>query len=215
MGIVRSEKVKKTEPGSDSQLSALPYHIAIFASGTGSNAREIINHFRNNSSVSVALIVCNNPNAGVLAIASHENIPVLLIEKERFFRGDSYTNELKSYQINLIVLAGFLWKIPERLIQEYAGRIINIHPALLPKYGGKGMYGNKVHEAVLAAGDKESGITIHYADEHYDSGDIILQVKCPVQPGDTAETLAGRIHVLEHRHYPVVIEQLIKDKISR
>ena len=119
-------------------------------------------------------------------------------------------DELKEKKIDLIVLAGFLWKIPETLIQAFPKRIINIHPALLPKYGGKGMYGNYVHEAVIAGKENESGITIHYVDEHYDNGDVILQVECPVLKGDTAESLAKRIHALEHANYPVVIEELIK-----
>ena len=158
-------------------------------------------------SVKVALIVCNNPGAGVLKIADKENIPALVIEKEKFFRGNAYADELKEKHIDFIVLAGFLWKIPSALIKAYPNRIINIHPALLPKYGGKGMYGNNVHAAVIAAGEKESGITIHYVDEHYDNGDIIFQAKCPVLPGDTPDSLAQRIHKLEHEHYPKVIEE--------
>jgi phosphoribosylglycinamide formyltransferase-1 len=184
-------------------------HLAIFASGTGSNAQKIIDHFRNSSSVKIAVIACNKPRAGVLSIAEKENIPVLLIEKEKFFRGDAYVNELKEKQTDLIILAGFLWKIPSALIKAFPGNIINIHPALLPKHGGKGMFGDNVHAAVIAAGEKESGITIHYVDEHYDNGDIIFQANCPVFPGDTPESLAKRIHMLEHRHYPLVIDKLI------
>ena len=197
--------------------------IAIFASGAGSNAQKIIEHFASSPTplhavergvittpkVSVALIVCNNPDAGVLKIAAHENIPVLLIEKEKFFKKDTYINVLKERKIDLIVLAGFLWKIPATLIKAYPEKIINIHPALLPKYGGKGMYGQAVHEAVIAAKEKESGITIHYVDELYDHGKIIFQAKCPVLENDTAETLAQRIHALEHEHYPKVIEGVL------
>ncbi|HET9057767.1 MAG TPA: formyltransferase family protein, partial [Chitinophagaceae bacterium] len=149
-------------------------HIAIFASGAGSNAHAIINYFRNSSVVKVALIVSNKPEAGVLKIAEKENIPSLLIEKERFFRGDAYMNELKEKKIDFIVLAGFLWKVPSMLIKVYPHKIVNIHPALLPKYGGKGMYGSRVHEAVIANKEKESGITIHYVDELYDHGSIIF-----------------------------------------
>ena len=192
--------------------SELPTHIAIFASGAGSNAKKIIEHFRKSELVEVALIVCNNPAAGVLKIASAEHIPVLLIDKERFFRGDAHIPELKTHHIDFIVLAGFLWKIPDGLIHAFAGRIINIHPALLPGFGGKGMYGSRVHEAVIAAGEKESGITIHYVDGHYDNGDIIFQAKCPVEAGDTPESLASRVHQLEHKHYPRVIENLILQK---
>jgi len=187
--------------------------IAIFASGAGSNAQKIIGHFRGSTRVQVALIVCNKPGAGVLNIAQKEGIPVLLIEKERFFRGDAYLPEIKKAGISFIILAGFLWKIPTALIQAFPDQIVNIHPALLPRYGGKGMYGNYVHAAVIAAGDKESGITIHYVNERYDEGATIFQARCPVQPGDTPDTLAQRIHALEHAHYPAVIEGLLKDKV--
>lgn len=192
--------------------SPLPTHIAIFASGAGSNAQKIIDHFRNSDHIIISLIVCNKPTAGVLRIAEKENIPSLLIDKENFFRGNGYTDELKQAGIDFIVLAGFLWKIPDALIQAYPRKIINIHPALLPNYGGKGMYGNFVHEAVIAAGDKESGITIHYVDGHYDNGDIIFQARCAVSKNDTPATLASRIHQLEHEHYPQVIENLLSKK---
>jgi phosphoribosylglycinamide formyltransferase-1 len=186
-------------------------NLAIFASGTGTNAARIIDYFRGSTGVKVSLIVCNKPGAGVLEIAQQEAIPTLLIEKEPFFRGDAYVAELKNQNIDFIVLAGFLWKIPEALVKAYPGRIINIHPALLPKYGGKGMYGRFVHEAVIAAGDRESGITIHYVDEHYDHGDPIRQVRVIVEPDDTPETLAGKIHLLEYEHFPKVIEEVIHD----
>ncbi|MBC7827513.1 MAG: phosphoribosylglycinamide formyltransferase [Chitinophagaceae bacterium] len=184
-------------------------HIAIFASGTGSNAQKIIDHFRDHPSISVSLIVCNKPGAGVLAIADAEQIPVLIIEKDIFFRGNAYVDELRRGGIEFIVLAGFLWKIPQKLIDAYRNKIINIHPALLPNYGGKGMYGSRVHEAVINAGEKESGITIHYVDEHYDNGDIIFQAKVNITDNETPESLAEKIHSLEHKNYPKVIEQLI------
>lgn len=184
--------------------------MAVFASGTGSNAQKIIDHFSYDvRNASVALIVCNKLGAGVLDIAAEENIPSLIIEKERFFRGDAYLPELKQYGIDFIVLAGFLWKIPQALIDAYLRRIINIHPALLPRYGGKGMYGNFVHEAVVSSKDTESGITIHYVDEHYDNGDIIFQAKCTVSKDDDAASLSKKIHALEHQYYPIVIEQLV------
>ncbi|HXB93957.1 MAG TPA: phosphoribosylglycinamide formyltransferase, partial [Puia sp.] len=164
--------------------------IAVFASGTGSNAARIIDYFRHHPGIRVSLIACNKPDAGVLGIAEKEGVPTLLIEKERFFRGDAYTGELEKRDIDLIILAGFLWKIPSALIRAFPGRIVNIHPALLPKYGGKGMYGRFVHEAVIAASDKETGITIHYVDELYDHGDPIFQARVTVEPGDTPETLA-------------------------
>lgn len=185
-------------------------NLTIFASGAGSNAKQIINYFRNSSLAKIVLIVCNKPGAGVISIAEEENIPVLMIEKENFFKGDGYLRQLQEAKTDLVVLAGFLWKIPQTLIDAYPRRIINIHPALLPKYGGKGMYGQYVHEAILNAGEMESGITIHYVDEHYDNGDVIFQTACLVLDGDTPEDLAQRIHQLEHMHYPLVIEDLVK-----
>jgi phosphoribosylglycinamide formyltransferase 1 len=188
--------------------------ISIFASGAGSNAQKIIGHFRNSSIANISLIVCNNTGAGVLQIAEKEKIPALLIEKERFFRGDGYLPLLKENKIDFIVLAGFLWKIPSAILNAFPKKIVNIHPALLPKFGGKGMYGQSVHQAVLEAHEKESGITIHYVDEHYDNGDIILQVRCPVLENDTPTSLALRIHALEHANYPVVIEELVNRLIG-
>ena len=185
--------------------------LVIFASGAGSNAQQIIHYFRNSELARVGLIVCNKAGAGVLAIAEKENIPTLLIERERFFKGDAYLPKLQKIPADLIVLAGFLWKIPQILIDAYPRRIINIHPALLPKYGGRGMYGQYVHEAILNAGEMESGITIHYVDEHYDNGDIIFQTACPVLDSDTPEALAQRIHQLEHLHYPQVIEEVLQN----
>jgi phosphoribosylglycinamide formyltransferase 1 len=183
--------------------------IAIFASGAGSNAEKIIEHFRTNPKAGVFLIVCNNQNAGILSIASKEGIPVLLIERERFFRGDGYVPALRAKDIDFVVLAGFLWKLPHTILNAFRNSIINIHPALLPKYGGKGMYGLNVHAAVLASGDKETGITIHYVDKHYDNGDIIFQHKCRVDPNDTPESLAKKVHALEHQHFPRVVEQVL------
>lgn len=189
--------------------------VAIFASGAGSNAEKIIRHFKGHPFITVALIVCNKPGAGVLQIAADHHIPVLLIEKEPFFRGNAYVDELKQYGVSFIVLAGFLWKVPVALIQAYPNRIINIHPALLPKYGGKGMYGMRVHEAVIAAREKESGITIHYVNEQFDEGTPIFQARCTVAPTDTPESLAQKIHALEHAHFPVQVEQLLsKDSTS-
>jgi phosphoribosylglycinamide formyltransferase 1 len=185
-------------------------NIAVFASGGGSNAQKIIAHFQPHKIIEIALIVCNKPEAGVVGIAGKENIPLLIIEKERFFGGDAYTTELKTRHIDFIVLAGFLWKIPSKLITAYAGKIINIHPALLPKYGGKGMYGLYVHEAVIAAKEKESGISIHYVDELYDHGAIIFQASCPVEEKETPVSLAQKITRLEHENYPSVIEKTVQ-----
>jgi phosphoribosylglycinamide formyltransferase-1 len=183
-------------------------NIAIFASGAGSNTQKIIDYFKNSIKVKVALIVCNNAKAGVLHIAATEGIPVLLVEKEKF-KETGYVEEIKEYSISFIVLAGFLWKIPSVLINAFPHKIINIHPALLPAYGGKGMYGHAVHAAVIASKDKVSGITIHYVDELYDHGKIIFQTFCDIEAMDTPESLAQKIHQLEHEHYPKVIEDII------
>src|SRR3954470_20757352 len=183
--------------------------IAIFASGRGSNAEKIISYFKGHSKIGVGLIVSNRSDAGVLKIAAAENLPVLIIEKERFFRGDHYVGVLREFNIDIIVLAGFLWKIPDGLISAFERCIINIHPALLPKFGGKGMYGEAVHQAVVAAGEAQSGITIHYVDGHYDNGDIIFQAICAVDKNDTAASLAEKVHQLEHAHFPKVIEELL------
>jgi phosphoribosylglycinamide formyltransferase-1 len=183
--------------------------IAIFASGAGTNTARIIDHFRRHARIKISLIVCNNAGAGVLAIAAKEGIPVLIIEKEKFFRGGAYLGELQERNIDWLVLAGFLWKIPKALVQAYRGRIINIHPALLPKYGGKGMYGHHVHEAVIAAKDRQAGITIHFVDEWYDHGQIIFSATCEVEEGDTPQTLAQKIHSLEYAHFAKVIEEAV------
>ena len=182
-------------------------HLAIFASGAGSNAQKIIDHFRNHPRIRVVLIVCNKPGAGVLEIAVKEGIPTLIIEKQRFFQGDAYLPEMEDAAVDLIVLAGFLWQVPAAMVQKFRGRIINIHPALLPDFGGKGMYGQKVQEAVLATGKKESGISIHLVDELYDHGQVLFQARCPVHPDDNIESLTKRIHELEHKHFAEVIEK--------
>ena len=183
--------------------------VAIFASGTGSNAQRIIDHFNLSSRVKIALIVCNKPGAGVLSIAENEGIPTLLLSKERFLNGDAYLPELQKKKIGFIVLAGFLWKLPGQFIQAYPKKIVNIHPALLPKYGGSGMYGHYVHEAVIANKEKETGISIHYVDEQYDHGEVIFQAKCAVDENENADSLAKKIHELEHANYSAVIEKLI------
>jgi len=184
--------------------------IAIFASGTGSNAKKIIEHFHEHPQISVGLVVTNKSDAGVIKIAHDARVPVLIIEREQFFKGNGYIDKFKDASIDFIVLAGFLWKIPETIINVYRNRIINIHPALLPKYGGKGMYGLKVHEAVIASGETESGITIHYVDEHYDNGDVIFQAKCAVSTNDTPESLAQKIHKLEHENFARVVEDCMR-----
>jgi formyltetrahydrofolate-dependent phosphoribosylglycinamide formyltransferase len=184
-------------------------HIAIFASGNGSNAHQIIDHFRSHPYIKIVLLVCNNEKAAVLNIAKKEQIPYLIIEKEQFTTGDAYLHQLIEKKTDLIVLAGFLWKLPASLVNAYRDHIINIHPALLPKYGGAGMYGQHVHQAVLDNKEKETGITIHFVDEIYDHGKIIFQAQCPVMENDTAITLAKRVQQLEHEHYPKIIEQVL------
>ena len=188
--------------------------IAIFASGSGTNAERIISHFSHHPSIAVSLILSNNPDAYVLERAKNHRIPSFVFNRRQLADSMIIPELLKNAGITFIALAGFLWLVPANLLQAYPGRIVNIHPALLPKYGGKGMYGMKVHEAVILAGDKESGISIHFVNEQYDEGDIILQARCPVLPGDTPETLASRIHELEYEHYPRVIEELLTARSS-
>jgi phosphoribosylglycinamide formyltransferase-1 len=185
-------------------------NIAIFASGSGTNAQRITEYFSSHPSIRVRLFLCNNPSAYVIARAEKLGIPCELFDRKTFYETGKILSLLQKNDISLIVLAGFLWLIPSELLRIYPGKIINIHPALLPKYGGKGMYGERVHEAVIRSGDRESGISIHYVNENYDEGDIIFQARCPVMEGDTPEILARRIHELEYRYYPEVIEQIMK-----
>jgi phosphoribosylglycinamide formyltransferase-1 len=189
--------------------------IAIFASGSGTNAENIIRYFSHQHRIDVALIVSNNPKAYVLHRALQAKVPTALCSKDELANTQSVLQLLKDREIDWIILAGFLLKIPDYLIDAYPKRIINIHPALLPKFGGKGMYGEHVHEAVVAAGEKESGITIHYVNGHYDAGDIIFQATCPVEVSDTPADIAAKIHTLEQTHFPSVIEQLILSTSSR
>lgn len=183
--------------------------IAVFASGSGSNAENIYEFFKDNSTVEVTLILTNNANAGVLERASRLNIPSLVFNRTDFYNSTKIVDILESNAIDLVVLAGFLWLIPENLISAFPDKIINIHPALLPKYGGKGMYGDNVHKAVVANGEKESGITIHLVNEHYDEGKILFQAKCDVIHNDTYEDVASKIHALEYEHFPKVIEEVL------
>jgi phosphoribosylglycinamide formyltransferase-1 len=191
-------------------LLLMMHSLIIFASGRGSNAAAIIDYFKKTGQAKVSLIVCNKPDAGVLDIARNEEIPFLIVDKNTI-RETLICEQINEYNPSLIILAGFLWKVPDNIINLYKGRIINIHPALLPRYGGKGMYGMHVHEAVMAAGEQESGITIHYVDEVYDSGAIIAQAHCSVDPKDNPHTLAGKIHKLEHFYFPRVLEYLLNE----
>lgn len=186
-------------------------NVLLFASGGGSNVKAILAYFKNNSEVAFPLIITNNPKAGVLEIASENNIDAMLINKA-IFSEELFIDTIDFYKPDLIVLAGFLWKIPEYLVKAYPNKIINIHPALLPKYGGKGMYGHFVHEAVVQNHETESGITIHFVNKNYDEGTTLLQKSVSVLPSDTAEEVAKNVLKLEHEWYPKVIESLLNSK---
>lgn len=184
-------------------------NIAIFASGSGTNAENIIRHFQKNDSIQVALVLSNKSDAYVLERAYRLGVPCNVFPKEDWIAGDEILAVLQETHIDFIVLAGFLVRVPDLLLHAYPNKIINIHPALLPKFGGKGMYGNRVHEAVVAAGEKETGITIHYINEHYDEGNIIFQATSPVLPEDSPESVAKKVHALEYEHFPFVVERLL------
>lgn len=184
-------------------------NIAIFASGTGSNARKIMEHFQEHPLARVRVLLSGKKDAPALDIARSFGADTLVLRKAEFVHSESLLDTLERYPIHFIVLAGFMWKIPSYLVCHYEGRMINIHPALLPKFGGKGMYGMHVHEAVIEAGETESGITIHWVNEHYDEGAIIAQERCVVLPADTSVDLAQRVQALEHTYYPRVIESLL------
>ena len=191
--------------------SPIMKRIAIFASGNGSNAEHIANYFSKTDLARVKAIYCNNPKAYVVQRADKMNIPLVLIDREKFYASEVILRDLLSRKIDLIVLAGFLWLIPGSITKNFIQRIVNIHPALLPKYGGKGMFGSNVHEAIIDAGETESGITIHLVDEVYDMGTTLLQVKCAIAPDETPESLAEKIHQLEYEHFPKVIEELLEE----
>lgn len=185
--------------------------VVIFASGSGTNAENIINYFQGSSTVDIPLILSNNPKAQVLERAKNLNVAAICFNKKAFSNSGIVLNLLQNLNPDLIVLAGFLWKIPDELVTEFPNKIINIHPALLPKFGGKGMYGHFVHEAVVKNKETESGITIHYVNEHYDEGAIIFQATCPVQAQDTPLDVDAKVRQLEMKHFPKVIESLLKD----
>ncbi|OFY68229.1 MAG: phosphoribosylglycinamide formyltransferase [Bacteroidetes bacterium RBG_13_43_22] len=184
-------------------------NIAILASGSGTNAENIIKYFSNSKTAEVKLVLSNRREAFVLKRAEAFKVKSCFFDRNDFYTSGKVLNILAENRIDFIVLAGFLWLVPGSLLEKYEGRIVNIHPALLPRYGGKGMYGEKVHNAVLANHDAESGITIHYVNKRYDEGDIIFQAKCKVENNDTADSLAARVHALEYEHFPKVIENLI------
>ncbi|WP_460942980.1 phosphoribosylglycinamide formyltransferase [Spirosoma daeguense] len=189
--------------------------IVLFASGSGSNAEKIAAYFSENAEVDVALILSNNPKAGVIERARRLHIPVLLFDRTTFYDTNQITQLLLNQNVDLIVLAGFMWLMPTELVRAFPNKIVNIHPALLPKFGGKGMYGHYVHEAVVAAGETESGITIHYVNERYDEGQVIFQATCPVSPTDTPDDVARSVQVLEHEHYPKVVADLLTMKADQ
>ena len=185
--------------------------IVIFASGSGTNAENLIKFFHNRENASVIQVLTNNPHAKVLERCKTLNVSALSFNKMAFTETNDVLNILKASKPDLIVLAGFLWKFPDSILNEFPNKVINVHPALLPKYGGKGMYGMHVHEAVVANNETETGITIHYVNEHYDEGAVIFQAKCTVVANDTAENVAAKIHNLEMAHFPKVVEKLLNE----
>ena len=186
-------------------------NIAIFASGSGTNAENIIKYFSNRKTAKVTLVLSNRREAFVLKRAAENNVKSVFFDRNEFYNSGIVLDTLISNDIDFIVLAGFLWLVPDDILTHYNGRIINIHPALLPKYGGRGFYGEKVHKAVISNHETESGITIHHVNKFYDKGDIIFQAKCKVEPSDTPESLAARIHRLEYEHFPRIIEKMISE----
>ena len=189
--------------------------ISILASGTGTNAENIIRYFSNDRTAKVTLVLSNRSQAEVLSRAAALGVDTFFFDRSQFYDSCEVLTMLQKRGTDLLVLAGFLWLIPANIIEAYRGRIINIHPALLPRFGGSGMYGDRVHRAVLDAGCKESGITIHHVNEQYDAGDIIFQATCPVLPGDDVHSLASRVHALEYEHYPAVIKQILEETADR
>jgi len=187
-----------------------PIRLAVFASGSGSNAENICNYFSSGKNVEIAVIISNKVDAYVHRRAEKLGIASLTISKSDLSDSGKMLLLLGKYQIDFIVLAGYLLRIPRGLIEAYPRRIVNIHPALLPKFGGKGMYGDRVHEAVVEAGEKESGITIHYVNENYDEGDIVFQAKCSVLEKDSPDAVASKVHALEYKHYPSVIDRILR-----
>jgi phosphoribosylglycinamide formyltransferase-1 len=189
-------------------------NIAIFASGSGSNAENIVNYFASHQEINVAMIISNRFDAYVHERAKQLGVPSFTFKKTDFDNGTDVLNKMAEYEIDFIVLAGFLLKVPHSIVEAFPNSIINIHPALLPKYGGKGMYGDNVHNAVKNAGEKETGITIHYINENYDEGDIIFQAKCEVSGLDSPEDIANKVHLLEQRHFPKIIEETVRNNLK-
>jgi phosphoribosylglycinamide formyltransferase-1 len=195
-------------------MSWKKFTLAILASGSGTNAEEIFKYFNGHRAIEVALLMSNNPKAFVLQRAKNYEVKSLIFSRAEFVEGTLVRQALAESRVTHIVLAGFLWLIPPYLLQSFPDRIINIHPALLPKYGGKGMYGSKVHEAVKGAGDAETGITIHLVNDRYDEGEILFQASCPITENHTPDQIAECVHKLEHEHYPRVIEQWVLNQLT-
>lgn len=185
-------------------------NIAVFASGSGTNAENLIRYFERSDTARVTLLLSNKPEAYALIRARKLGVPARVFGRDDFYGSDRVLEKLREARIDYVVLAGFLWLVPPAIVDAYRGRIVNIHPALLPGYGGKGMYGGRVHEAVIAAGERESGITIHRVNEVFDSGDTLFQARVAVEPGDTPESLAAKVHELEYKHFPSVVEAEIR-----
>lgn len=185
--------------------------IAILGSGNGSNAQRITEYFANNSQIKIATFISNKKDAYIIERAKNLKVPCKYFGRNDFYSTDNVLNYLKELDIDFVVLAGFLWLVPQNLLLQYPNRIVNIHPALLPNYGGKGMYGSHVHEAVIANKEKESGITIHLVNQNYDEGTTVFQAKCKINDTDTPETLANKIHELEYEYFPKVIEQIVEE----
>lgn len=186
------------------------HRLAIFASGSGTNAENIIRYFKGNENIDISLVLTNNPKAGVIKRVNDLNVSVVIFDNEEFYNSAKVSDLLCENKINFIILAGFLWLLPNTLLEKFHNRIINIHPALLPKYGGKGMFGDHVHMAVKSNNDKETGITIHFVNEHYDEGKIIFQAKCIIDPeNESFDEIAAKVHHLEYKHYPEIIEQVL------
>jgi len=198
-----------TNTSAHQHINASTHRLAIFASGSGTNAEEIFKYFSDHPTIKVAVLLSNNPEAYALVRAANYNVPTFLFDRKQFRETNDVANWLKEHGITHLVLAGFLWLVPENLIRLFQGKIINIHPALLPKFRGKGMYGMKVHEAVKQAGETETGITIHKVNEHYDEGEILFKGICPVKASDSPEDIASNVHKLEYFWYPKVIEDWI------
>ncbi len=184
-------------------------NVAIFASGSGTNAEEFFRFFKSNDQIEIVALYSNDPNAYALTRASNHGVKTVVFNREEFYKSDVVIQSLEYQKIDFIVLAGFMWLVPEKIVQMYSNRIINIHPALLPDFGGKGMYGDLVHQSVINSGNKQSGITIHYVNQHFDEGEIIFQDQCDVDLDDTPGSLAKKIHQLEYANYPVVSESVI------